>query len=168
MNSLPLLVRGYVTNRKNVCPNSNAHEKYVCSEASVATTQDTGRVHVLRSQLLIGTIWKITLTYIRCICLSMYNALKDGHPNWSLGIPWYDYWYIGITTIYMNISLWGQRDQRLSTGGVEIPSDEIVVGRLSEFERSNYPGSNSVRTRLDKIQNSQRYLIVKERKVVGI
>ena len=42
----PLLVRGCVTNRKNVCPNSNAHEKYAHSEASVAATQDTGRVHV--------------------------------------------------------------------------------------------------------------------------
>ena len=27
VNSSPLLVRGCVTNRKNVCPNSNAHEK---------------------------------------------------------------------------------------------------------------------------------------------
>ena len=42
----PLLVRGCVTNRKNVCPNSNAHEKYAHSEASVTATQDTGRVHV--------------------------------------------------------------------------------------------------------------------------
>ena len=56
VNSSPLLVRGSVTNRKNVCPNSNAHEKYVRSEASVAATQDTERVHVPRSQLLIGTI----------------------------------------------------------------------------------------------------------------
>ena len=49
VNSSPLLVRGCVTNRKNVCPNSNAHDKYVRSEASVAATQNTGRVHVQRS-----------------------------------------------------------------------------------------------------------------------
>ena len=46
VNSTQLLVRGCVTNRKNVCLNSNAHEKYACSEASVAATQDTGRVHL--------------------------------------------------------------------------------------------------------------------------
>ena len=106
VNSSPLLVRGCVTNRKNVCPNSNAYEMFVRSEASVATTQDTGRVHVLWSKLLLGTIRKITLTHIRCICISMHNTLKDGHPNWSLGISWYDYWYVGITTAYMNSSLW--------------------------------------------------------------
>ena len=93
--------------------------------------------------------------------------MKDGHPNWSLGIPWDDYWYVGITTAYMNVSLWRQRDRRLSTGGVGTPSDEIVVGRLSEHERSNYSGSNSIRTCLDDIKNSQRYLIVRERKVAG-
>ena len=58
VNSSPLLVRGCITNRKNVCSNPNTHEKYVRSEASVAATQDTGRVHVQWSQLLIGTIWK--------------------------------------------------------------------------------------------------------------
>ena len=79
-------------------------------------------------------IWKIALTYIWCICWLMYNALKYGYPNWSLGIPWYDYWYVGITTVYMNISLWGRRDRRLFTGGVGTPSDEIVVERLSKFE----------------------------------
>ena len=46
VNSSPVLVRGYVTNRKNVCPNSNAHEKYARLEASVAATQDTGRIHI--------------------------------------------------------------------------------------------------------------------------
>ena len=56
VNSSPLIVRGCVTNRKNICPSSNAREKYVRSEASVAATQDTGRVHVQRSQLLIGMI----------------------------------------------------------------------------------------------------------------
>ena len=81
VNSSPLLVRGCVTNRKNVCPNSNAHKKYVRSEASVAATQDTGRVHVQGSQLLIGTIWKITLTYTQCICILLHNALNDGYPN---------------------------------------------------------------------------------------
>jgi len=35
----------------------------------------------------------------------------------------------------------GQRDRRLSTGGVGTPLDEIVVGRLSEFAQGNYfPG----------------------------
>ena len=47
------------------------------------------------------------------------------------------------------------------------PPDEIEVGRLSELEWSNYSGSNSVRTCLDDIENSQRYLIVRERKVAG-
>ena len=32
----------------------------------------------------------------------------------------------------------GQRDSRLSTGGVETLLDELVVGRLSEFEQGNY------------------------------
>ena len=45
------------------------------------------------------------------------------------------------------------------------PPEEIVVGRLSELERSNDSGSNGVRTYLDDIENSQRYLIVRERKV---
>ena len=44
------------------------------------------------------------------------------------------------------LSLLEQRDRRLSTGGVGTPSEEIVVRRLSEFERSNYSGSNGVRT----------------------
>ena len=44
------------------------------------------------------------------------------------------------------LSLLEQRDRRLSTGGVGTPSEEIVVGRLSEFEWSNYSGSNGVRT----------------------
>ena len=44
------------------------------------------------------------------------------------------------------LSLLEQRDRRLSTGGVGTPSEEIVVGRLSEFERSIYSGSNGVRT----------------------
>ena len=157
MNSSPLLVRGCVINRKNVCLNSNAHEKYVRSEASVAATQDTGRVHVQRSQLLIGMIWKITLTYTRCICILLHNALKDGYLNWSFGIPWYDYWYVGIVTAYMNSSLRRRRDWRLSTGGMGTPPDEIEVGRLSELERSNYSGSNGVRSCLDDIKNSQRY-----------
>ena len=46
VNNSLLLVRGGVNNRKNVCPNSNVHEEYVCSEASVAATQDTRTVHV--------------------------------------------------------------------------------------------------------------------------
>ena len=46
-------------------------------------------------------------------------------------------------------------------------SDEIVVRRLSELERSKYSGSNGVRTCFDDIENSQRYLIVRERKVAG-
>ena len=157
VNSSPLLVRGCVTNRQNVCQNSNAHEKYACSEASVAATQHTGRVHVQRSQLLIGTIWKITLTFTWAICILLHNALKDCHPNWSLGIPWYHYWYVGIATAYINSRLWRQRDRRLSTGGVGTPPDEIEFGRLSELERSNYSGSNGVRTCLDDIKNSQRY-----------
>ena len=92
---------------------------------------------------------------------SMYNALKDGHPNWSLSIPWYDYWYIGIGTAYMDISLWERRDQRLSTGGMETLSDEIVVGKISESKRSNYSESNSVHTCFVNVENSQRYLIVR-------
>ena len=39
VNSLPLLVRGCVTNRKNLSLNSNTHEKYPRSGASVAATQ---------------------------------------------------------------------------------------------------------------------------------
>ena len=157
MNSSPLLVRGCVTNWQNLCLNSNAHEKHACSDASVAATQDTGRVQVQWSQLLIGTIWKITLTYTQCICILLHNALKDGHPNWSVSIPWYDYWYVGIATAYLNSSLWRRSDRRLSTDGVGTPPDEIVVGGLSELEQSNYSGSNGVRTCLDDIKNSQRY-----------
>ena len=44
------------------------------------------------------------------------------------------------------LSLLEQRDRRLSTRGVGTPLEEIVVGRLSEFEQSNYSGSNGVRT----------------------
>ena len=32
----------------------------------------------------------------------------------------------------------GQSDQRLATGGVGTPPDEIVVRKLSEFEQGNY------------------------------
>ena len=46
VNSSRLLVRDCVTNRKNVCLSSNAHEKYARSEVSVTATQDTRRVHV--------------------------------------------------------------------------------------------------------------------------
>ena len=141
---------------------------YACSEASVAATQDTGGVQIQWSLLLIGTIWKITLTYIRCTCILLQYAQKDGHPNWSRGIPWYDYWYVGIATAYMNSSLWRRRDRRLSTGGVGTPPDQIVVGKLSELERSNYSGSNSVRTCLDDIKNSQKYEIVREWNVAEI
>jgi len=38
----------------------------------------------------------------------------------------------------LNYSSLGQRDRRLSTGGVETPSDELVVRRLSEVECGNY------------------------------
>ena len=95
----------------------------------------------------------------------MHNALKDGHLNCSLGIPWYDYWYVGIAIAYMNISLLGWSDQRLSTGGVGTLSDAIVVGRRSEFEWSNYSESDSVRTCLVNVENSQRYVYIKEREV---
>ena len=44
------------------------------------------------------------------------------------------------------LSLLEQRDRRLSTGGEGTSSEEIVVGRLSEFKRSNYSGSNGFRT----------------------
>ena len=106
-------------------------------------------------------------THTRCICILLHIALKDGNPNWSLCIPWYDYWYIGIATTFMNSILWRLGDWRLSTGGVGILSDEIVVRRLSELERSNYSGSNGVCTCFDDIENFQRYLLVRERKVAG-
>ena len=63
------------------------------------------------------------------------------------------------------LSLLEQSDRRLSTGGVGTPSEEIVVGRLSEFERINYSGSNGVHTYLTNVGSSQSYLIVRERKV---
>ena len=62
-------------------------------------------------------------------------------------------------------SLLEQRDRKLSTGRVRTPSEEIVVRRLSKFERSNYSGANGICTFWTNVGSSQSYLIVRERKV---
>ena len=67
----------------------------------------------------------------------------------------------------MNSSLQRRRDRRLSTGGVGTPSDKIVVGRPSKLEQSNISESNGVRTCIDNMQSSQRYLITREKEVAG-
>ena len=106
-------------------------------EASVVATQATGRVHVPWSNLLIRMIRCLnSITYP--VQLHIYACCFERWP--SELITWYSMRTIGMFAYGLYIlnhsSLW-RRDQRLSTGGVEKPSNELVVRRLSEFERGN-------------------------------
>jgi len=110
----------------------------------VVATRVTERVHVPRSNLLLGMIRCLnSMTYL--MQLHIYACC---FKRWlSELISWYSIRTIGMFTYRLHIlnhSSLGRRDRRLSTGGVETPPDELVVGRLSEFEQGNYSQGQTV------------------------
>ena len=106
-------------------------------EASRVATQVTGTTHIPWRKSLIGTIRRLSsIIYpvAAYICKLIWKmAIRADHSVFHS-----NYWYVCLWAAYIKHSSLGRRDRRLSTGGVGTPSDEIVVGRFSEFERGNY------------------------------